>query len=726
MAGVVESVLETSLETFNKIVKKPEKLLNVENNVFQKVNVLTKVMYDLTKISETEEDSNTLKELIVDNFDEEQIWAQVEMQNKAKFSAFQKAFGMLNIGKLNQSPSLLLGLPNNKRKLSELENEPSEDQNLDFLTEENDDKIETSDIELDGEDEGSDEDIEDGEDEKEDEDEDDEDILNDPDFQHMSDSEGDDLPLFADLSEDEKSSGDDEDGGTFKEMEKEKKGGAARKTEVDDKFFKLSDMENFLEIEDKKFEKEQNKKEGDENDSEDEDNMDLFDGEEEEEDGGVMYGDYFTNEVPRDPKEEMAKEEAADDYLQKMMKKMRKTNGPKDSTQEDSDEMNLDDHEEESDEETGDKEESDDDQKETINMGGKVHKKNLLGSDSESDTEEKEVKSSHELKEERLQKKISRLEEVAIGEKPWQMTGEVDAAARDINSLLGEHLDHDTMAKNAPIMTDEVAKKLEDIILQRVKDKAWDDVERKVKPTEDPLEYKKRLVLDQEKSKMSLAQIYEQEYLALAEKEEKAPVVGVLDKENEETSKEVDQIRSDMRSLFSKLDSLSHLHYTPKQKTAEVKIVRNIPSITVEEVAPVAASNVALLAPAEIVEKEKGELKEGEDRDKTDKNRERRDKKAKKRAVRKERENREKLIDKINPGMGNKYSKQRALREVEEAEKQGKLSTIKDKGDVRSMKSSTSFFSQLQEEVKTHVKEKRVKNKKKKDDKNVNIASLKL
>lgn len=43
--------------------------------------------------------------------------------------------------------------------------------------------------------------------------------------------------------------------------------------------------------------------------------------------------------------------------------------------------------------------------------------------------------------------------------------------------------------------------------------KVWDDVVRKEKPKEEVFEYKKRLTLDHEKSKLSLAEVYEQEYL---------------------------------------------------------------------------------------------------------------------------------------------------------------------------------------------------------------------
>lgn len=664
----VPKILEDTSNKVNAVVKKTDKFLNKNDEVFERTKLLTKIVYDVAKLVEVETNKHTMPELIIDNFDCEQVWAGVQMQNRHKFEKFETKFMLINPTELSQF-SLLVGKPTknvaNVEEGFEDENENLEDETIldedgeleKIVNAEEDEPIEKEE-QL----------VENGSDEEED-------ILDDPDFQNMSDSDGDDLPLFGNLSDEEL---DEEGEGTFKERERS---GGGRKTEVDDQFFKMSEMEKFLDLEDKK-ELNKDKKE----ESEDEDAIDMFD-EIPDSKEAIMYREYFDN----------------------------KENHESDEEDEDEDEIKY----EGSEYGGSDNEVSDSDD----NSKKKVSSKLLPSSDEEDDGV---VKSSHEVSEERLAKKISKLEERAVGAKPWQMGGEVAAPVRPENSLLAEHLEYDTAARQAPTVTEDVARKLEDIIRQRVKDKAWDDVERKIKPVEDPVEYKKKLVLDQEKSKLSLAQVYEEEYMKLAENAtSKKPSVGLLDKDvDEETPAEVEEIKTMMNTLFRKLDSLTHLHYTPKQKSAELKIVRNIPSINMEEVAPTAASNAALLAPAEVVDKEKGELMEDKEKSKTDKKRERRQKKAIKRATIREREKREALVNKINPGLGNKYSKGKAMKKLEEAEKHGKVVTIKNKEKDKTVKTSKAFFTSLQEEVKTQVKEKAAKKKKTKE--NINIASLKL
>ena len=201
--------------------------------------------------------------------------------------------------------------------------------------------------------------------------------------------------------------------------------------------------------------------------------------------------------------------------------------------------------------------------------------KRLLSEDEEEDLGE--VKSTHELRQLRLKKKIKKMEQEAIGQveglekdgrKMWQMKGEITAVDRPENSLLQEHLEYDTVSKQAPVITEQVSKRLEDIIMQRIKDQAYDDVQRKIKPIENPYEYKKKLILDQEKSKLSLAEVYEQAYLKQKSSlEESAKKPGMLDDEGtEQTPKEVESIKKSMKILFSKLDSLTHFHFTPKCK----------------------------------------------------------------------------------------------------------------------------------------------------------------
>ncbi len=203
------------------------------------------------------------------------------------------------------------------------------------------------------------------------------------------------------------------------------------------------------------------------------------------------------------------------------------------------------------------------------------------------------MKSSYELRQERLRAKIKDLEEEAIAPKPWQLMGETKADLRPENALLEEDLFFDHTTRQAPVITEETTRTLEDIIRQRIKDQAFDDVERKIKPVYDPSEYKKKLVLDQEKSKFSLAEIYEQvsteknvlsllkfsicisffylfiqEYLKQQELQEKggktaSSLADPIPLKASESKAHL-KIQKMMGDLFSKLDALSNFHYTPR------------------------------------------------------------------------------------------------------------------------------------------------------------------
>ncbi|KAG6476474.1 hypothetical protein ZIOFF_065716 [Zingiber officinale] len=120
-----------------------------------------------------------------------------------------------------------------------------------------------------------------------------------------------------------------------------------------------------------------------------------------------------------------------------------------------------------------------------------------------------------------------------------------------------------------------------------LKDGHFDDVERApILPSKPPKETKE---MDENKSKKGLAEIYEEKY---AQKTGLAPaLLSASDK------------------LKIELDALSHFHFAPKPVIEDMSIQVNVPALAMEEVAPLAVSDAAMLAPEEIFHG-KGNIKE--------------------------------------------------------------------------------------------------------------------
>ncbi|ENN75462.1 hypothetical protein YQE_08012, partial [Dendroctonus ponderosae] len=248
-------------------------------------------------------------------------------------------------------------------------------------------------------------------------------------------------------------------------------------------------------------------------------------------------------------------------------------------------------------------------------------------SGSEQDElEPNHFKSSLESRQERLNRKIEQLEEQAISDQPWPLKGEITGQTRPQNSLLEQVLDFDLTSRPAPVITEQASLQLEDIIRQRIKDNAFDSIEKCVRPIDRPFDFKKKLLLDQEKSKESLANILQYIY---TQRHQQAAFNQDNQEQQEEEPESHKELKQMMKGLFAKLDSLSNFHFTATAAIPELKVIKKLPAVSMEEVAPVAISDANLLAPEEIKNKPKGDIIGQNERTKTDKKGKRRKKKVK-------------------------------------------------------------------------------------------------
>lgn len=427
-------------------------IFSIQKNIAQDLKSSTKDLYDLAfkKKSFKSTTTHALPELIIDGFDAEQIWQQLELENNEEFS-------QVGIEKLSKAlASKKWDLPLRTSALSDNEN---------------DEKSVHSESE-------------------------------------MSKNSYENDEILDDHSAEEVLRKN-----TVTKLKKKKSS-----SELDDKFFKIDELNRFLRMEDEKESGNGKKVDSEDEelesidlfnnipDSEDEDNSEISNGQ------SLKYADFF--DCPENDDDDDDEQNAMDN------------DDCKDSDIEESS-----DHEDE----------------------------NSQVEDSNENSHQK-MQSSLEIRKDRLEKRIHQLEDQAVCNKPWQLKGEVSSKERPVNSLLEEFVEFDQVTRPAPVMTEQTTMKLEDIIRSRIKDRAWDDVEKKVKPVETPMEYKKKLIMNQEKSKESLAQIYENEYI-----KQREALTAADDKEEQpEEPPEHNIIRELMHSLFTKLDALSNFHYTPK------------------------------------------------------------------------------------------------------------------------------------------------------------------
>ncbi|KAI9271743.1 U3 small nucleolar ribonucleoprotein complex, subunit Mpp10 [Phascolomyces articulosus] len=586
----------------SNVVDKPQVFFTADDKIANQAISMAKHFYDTAKKNEQLEFS-PFPELLTEGFDCDQIWEEIAIQNEPF---------------LNYANTTVHDFAR-KRKRSEIEME---------LDQEEEEQVEEDDQSASGGSMDLDDTLEDQEEYET--------------FQGFDNDDDDDIPEEEEDIENDLEQDDMEDEEEEEEILPKKK----KRSEVDDDFFNLDEFNDWTEKQEEldmmsdREEEDAIDFDNDMNDEEDEDDdEDLGDVSE------MKFKDFFVPEKKRaaapKPKRQVRfsledEEEDDDNELQF-----------NDEEQEE-DEPLID--EEEEDEEEDEEEEEDEDEDDEEKPA-----RDLFAADD--DEEEEDETSAHQKRLDRITAQIEQFEQENIEDKHWTLKGEANAKGRPLNSLLEEDLEFDHSSKPVPVITQETTNVLEDIIKKRILDNQFDDVERKEDPTLRPFLPSKRVDISDERSKRSLAELYEDDFV-------KQKSGDTSNEKDDALKKEHEDITTMFESLCHKLDSLSNFHFTPKAPKTEMTIVSDAPAISMEEVTPVNVSDATLLAPEEVYEKKRGEVKNQSEMSQDERKRAHALKKKMKRKEKAMKEREIKLINKMNPGMGHKHAKIKAVKEL--------------------------------------------------------------
>lgn len=305
-------------------------------------------------------------------------------------------------------------------------------------------------------------------------------------------------------------------------------------------------------------------------------------------------------------------------------------------------------------------------------------RKDLFASDEESENEEDgENLSTFEKQQREIMKQIQQLEAENVGEKKWEVKGEVKARDRPTDSLLESELDFERNTKAAPIITEEVTSSLEDVIKKRIQDGNFDDLPRRLPDLLPEFKPSRSVEVQETKSSKSLAELYEDDYVKANNPS------AYTDAEAEKLSSAHKEIEELFNSLNHKLDALSSWSYTPKRAKPQISIVSEAAAISMEDAQPTAMATDSMLAPQEIYQTSVDGKREVVGRDGVPVAKREMDKDERKRERRRQKAKRAKHLKARDELQRSKATKEGSRANVMETLKKGNVTIIGKHGEKR-------------------------------------------
>ena len=306
---------------------------------------------------------------------------------------------------------------------------------------------------------------------------------------------------------------------------------------------------------------------------------------------------------------------------------------------------------------------------------------------------------------EALREKIEIVEEIhnkMLGDKPWEMKGEIKAKDRPIGSLLDSNLDFKVTKRPIPIVTAELSLKIEKLIKLRISKDLYDDPKRYSYLTDNENNENKGFEINFDKSKKGLAELYEEDYNRLNE-----------DKTTEVKSQEKIEIEDLMEELFTMFTAVTSNTFVSQRVKENMNVIKDVDAIELKDISKNIVNNHNVINNKSLsnkeIEEKTAEIRKNKNKKgmnlfiKSNEEMDRDELKSKHRALKRKLKKKiyEKNLDKQRKALLKDYDSKFEV-DLKLKQKKDKI----EKSDIKSKElKSTKFFDNIQNNKEKYTKE---------------------